>query len=158
MAGSEAVTFSLPGRHTYDIEQKSPSHGARSLKKGLRGFHMFRNTLMLLAAVTLTGCLVNVDSDSRSLQTVWDEGDVSRMQIGRSDQDFVRNTFGEPGTKLNYADGTEIWKYRNRSEKDTEVGVLFIFSVDVEEERTETLSIEFVDGIVANYWIEEDRF
>jgi hypothetical protein len=30
--------------------------------------------------------------------------------------------------------------------------------VDVEEERTETLSIEFADSIVTNYWIEEDRF
>jgi len=30
--------------------------------------------------------------------------------------------------------------------------------VDIEEERTETLSIEFTDGLVTNYWIEEDRF
>ena len=51
-----------------------------------------------------------------------------------------------------------IWKYRNRSEKDTEVGLFLIFSVDVEEERTETLSIEFTDDVVTNYWIEEDRF
>jgi len=36
--------------------------------------------------------------------------------------------------------------------------VFLVFSVDVEEERVETLSIEFVDGIVSNYWIEEDRF
>ncbi len=119
---------------------------------------MLKNALLLIFGLTLTGCLINVDSDSRSLQTVWDEADVARMQVGRSDEEFVRRTFGEPGTKRTYADGTEIWKYRNRSEKDTEVGVMFIFSVDVEEERTETLSIEFVDGIVANYWIEEDTF
>ena len=54
--------------------------------------------------------------------------------------------------------GTEIWKYRNRSEKDTEVGLFLVFSVDIEEERTETLSIEFIDGLVTNYSIEEDRF
>jgi hypothetical protein len=30
--------------------------------------------------------------------------------------------------------------------------------VDIEEQRTETLSIEFTDGTVTNYWIEEDRF
>ncbi len=80
------------------------------------------------------------------------------MQIGQSDEQYVRTAFGDPVTKLTYADGTEIWKYRNRSEKDTEVGVFLIFSVDVEEERTETLSIEFAEGIVTNYWIEEDRF
>ncbi len=119
---------------------------------------MIRNTLVAVLALGLTGCLVTVDSDSRALRTVWSEGDVSRLEVGRSDENFVSTTFGEPISRLTYADGTAIWKYRNRSEKDTEVGVFLIFSVDVEEERTETLSIEFVDGIVSNYWVDEARF
>lgn len=106
----------------------------------------------------LNGCLVTIDSDSDAVQTVWSEGDVSRLELGRSDADWVRSSFGDPVTKLNYADGTEIWKYRNVSEKDTEVGVFLLFSFDVEEERIETLSIEFSGGVVTNYWIEEDRF
>ena len=114
--------------------------------------------VLLLACVMLTGCLVTVDSDSRSLQQVWNEGDVARLEIGHSDMDFVRTSFGEPVSRLSYADGTEIWKYRNRSEKDTEVGLFLIFNVDVEEERTETLSIEFESGVVSNFWVEEDRF
>ncbi len=119
---------------------------------------MIKKALLLLASIALTGCLVTVDSDSRSLHSVWNEADVSRLQLGKTDRDWVTTSFGNPGTKLNYADGTEIWKYRNRSEKDTEVGLFLVFSVDVEEERTETLSIEFTDGLVTNYWIEEARF
>lgn len=119
---------------------------------------MIRLTVMLAMSFLLTGCLLTVDSDSRHLQTVWSEADVSRLQLGSSDPSWVRATFGDPITKLTYADGSEIWKYRNRSEKDTEVGLFLLFSVDVEEERIETLSIEFTDGIVTNYWIEEDRF
>ena len=119
---------------------------------------MIKTALILAMALTLNGCLLTVDSDSRPLQTVWNEGEVARLQVGHSDQQFVRNSFGNPVTKLTYADGTEIWKYRNRSEKDTEVGLFLVFSVDVEEERIETLSIEFVDGVVSNYWIEEDRY
>ncbi len=119
---------------------------------------MIKKALLVVMALGLTGCLVTVDSDSRPITTVWNEGEVTRLQIGQSDQQFVRNSFGDPVTKLSYADGTEIWKYRNRSEKDTEVGLFLVFSVDVEEERIETLSIEFVDGIVSNYWVEEDRF
>lgn len=119
---------------------------------------MIKNVLLLLMALTLTGCLITIDSDSRPLHTVWDEGNVARLQIGQSNQDFVSTSFGDPSTKLSYADGTEIWKYRNRSEKDTEVGVFLVFSVDVEEERMETLSIEFADGVVSNYWIEENRY
>ncbi|HCA37562.1 MAG TPA: hypothetical protein DEP13_13115 [Gammaproteobacteria bacterium] len=129
------------------------------LTKNINGERvMIKKALLLAMAVTMTGCLVTVDSDSRPLQTVWNEGDVTRLQVGQSDEQWVRNSFGDPVTKLNYADGTEIWKYRNRSEKDTEVGLFLIFSVDVEEERVETLSIEFADGIVSNYWIEEERF
>jgi len=119
---------------------------------------MIKKALLLAMSIVLTGCLVTVDSDSRPLQTVWNEADVSRLQLGESNQDWVSTSFGNPISKLNYADGTEIWKYRNRSEKDTEVGLFLVFSVDVEEERTETLSIEFTDGVVTNYWIEEDRF
>ena len=119
---------------------------------------MIRNLILLTGTVLLTGCLVTVDSDSRPITTVWNEGEVQRLQVGRSDQEFVRASFGDPITKLTYADGTEIWKYRNRSEKDTEVGLFLVFSVDVEEERIETLSIEFVDGIVSDYWVEEERF
>ncbi|MBL4820331.1 MAG: hypothetical protein JKY98_04975 [Gammaproteobacteria bacterium] len=92
------------------------------------------------------------------LSTAWEEADVSRLQPGKSDTEWVRTTFGEPVSRLNYADGTQIWKYRNRSEKDMEVGLFLVFSVDIEQERVETLSIEFDQSVVINYWIEHDRF
>ena len=119
---------------------------------------MTRYALLLIMGLSLTGCLLTVDSDGRVIDSTWDEGDVNRLQVGASNAEWVQNTFGEPTTRLRYADGTEIWKYRNRSEKDTEVGLFLVFSVDVERERIETLSIEFDQGIVSNYWIEEDTF
>lgn len=119
---------------------------------------MTRIALLFLLSVTLAGCLLTVDSDGRLLDTTWAESDVNRLQTGSSDTNWVRETFGEPRSRLSYADGTEVWKYRNRSEKDTEVGLFLLFSVDVEQERVETLSIEFEDGIVTNYWIETERF
>lgn len=39
--------------------------------------------------------------------------------------------------RLAYAGGTEIWRYRNRSEKDTEVGLFLVLFVDIEEARIE---------------------
>ena len=92
------------------------------------------------------------------MQAGWNEADVSRLQLDESNQDWVSTSFGNPITKLTYADGTGIWKYRNRSEKDTEVGLFLVFSVVIEEERTETLSVKFTDGLVTNYWIAKDRF
>ncbi|MEZ5492566.1 MAG: hypothetical protein R3F50_19975 [Gammaproteobacteria bacterium] len=119
---------------------------------------MTRIVVLLIMGMALAGCLLTVDSDGRLLDSTWDEGDVNRLQVGSSDVDWVRSTFGEPSTRLSYADGTEVWKYRNRSEKDTEVGLFLVFSVDVEQERTETLSIEFDQNLVTNYWIESDTF
>ena len=119
---------------------------------------MIRAIAVFTLGLLLNGCLVTVESDSDSVQMVWSESDVSRLQLGRSDTDWVRSSFGDPVTKLNYADGTERWKYRNISEKDTVVSVFLLFSFDVEQERIETLSIEFTNGVVTNYWIEEDRF
>lgn len=119
---------------------------------------MLKHFFTLALALFMTGCLVSVDSDSRSLERTWNSVDVGRLQVGSSDTSWVQSTFGDPVTKLKYADGTEIWKFRNRSEKDTEVGLIFLLSVDLEEEHIETLSIEFDGGIVSNYWVEEDRF
>ena len=99
---------------------------------------MMRNSILTaMAALLLSGCLISVDSDSRPLRTGWSESDVSRLALGESDTQFVRDVFGEPISKQSRADGGEVWQYRNRSERDTEVGVFLIFSVDVEEERTE---------------------
>ena len=70
----------------------------------------------------------------------------------------MKGASGKIAGRLAYADGTEIWKYRNRSEKDTEVGLFLVLSLIIEEGRIETLSIEFTDGLVTHYWIEEERF
>ena len=119
---------------------------------------MIKSIIAMAVGLALTGCLVTVDSDSKPIHTVWDDGDVTRIELGSSGQEWVRNSFGEPVSKLNYADGSEIWKYRNRSEKDTEVSLFLVFSVDIESERVETLSFEFVDGVVSNYGVEKDRY
>ena len=119
---------------------------------------MVKKALLLVMSVSLAGCLLTIDSAGRLQSTTWDEADVKRLQIGESDTDWVQVTFGEPSTKLAYADGKEVWKYRNRAKKNTEVGLFLVFSVDVEKERIETLSIEFADAKVTGYWIDEATF
>ncbi len=52
--------------------------------------------MLLVPVATLTGCLVTVDSDSRSVSRVWDEQEVSSLDKGLSDHESVRKAFGEP--------------------------------------------------------------
>lgn len=117
---------------------------------------MIRLLSLAALALILNGCLVTVESDTDAVETVWSDSDVSRLELGSSDEQWVRSSFGEPASKLSYADGSQVWKYRNISERDFELGVFLVFSIDVEEERVETLSIEFREGVVTNYWIEQD--
>jgi hypothetical protein len=119
---------------------------------------MLKNALFLVMSFSLAGCLLTIESDGRMMSTTWDEADVTRLQIGQSDTDWVKVTFGDPTSILTYADGKEVWKYRNHAEKNVEVGLFLVFSVDIEKERIETLSIEFAQAIVTDYWIEEDTF
>ena len=66
--------------------------------------------LLSLAALALllNGCLVTIESDNDSLETVWSDSDVSRLELGSSDEQWVRSSFGEPSSKLSYADGSQI--------------------------------------------------
>jgi hypothetical protein len=118
---------------------------------------MIKHVFLLFIAISLSACLVTVDSDSRITQNTWNEGDLNNVKMGVTDTQWVRTSFGEPASRVTYADGKEVWKYRNRSEKDTEVGLFLVLSVDVEEERVETLSIEFINGVVSNFWTEVIR-
>ncbi len=110
-----------------------------------------RTVLFAVLCAALTGCLLHVESDVRPTRTGWSEEDVARLEVGRSDREWVRGTFGDPSAVIAGDGGAEVWEYRNRSERDTEVGLFLIFSVDVESERVETLSIEFTDGVVSGY-------
>lgn len=116
-----------------------------------------RTALLTVLCAALAGCLVHVESDVRPTQTGWSEEAVARLEIGRSDRESVREAFGDPSARFAGDGGAEVWEYRNRSERDTEVGLFLIFSVDVESERVETLSIEFTDGVVSGYWTREAR-
>jgi hypothetical protein len=119
---------------------------------------MIKKMLLFTMGLALSGCLVTVDSHSRAVNTAWSDNQVANLQVGKSDQQMVKKFFGDPFTRLTNADGTEIWKYRNIYKKDTEFGLFLLLSVDSKNERVETLSIEFADGIVNSYWTEGLRY
>lgn len=117
---------------------------------------MLRNLIILSLSLTLTGCLLTVDSREKSAHSQWTRADVSRIEIGKTDADWVRTAFGSDRRQSSTSDGTEIWRYENVNRTESEVGLFLLFHVDVEKEESETLAIEMRDSIVADYWIESD--
>lgn len=118
---------------------------------------MLRNLTILALCLTMTGCLFTVDSREKSRSNQWNDADLTRIEIGKTDADWVRTAFGNTRQKSTTAKGTEIWRYENVRESEAKVGLFLIFRIDVEREDSKMLAIEFRDGIVTDYWTESSR-
>lgn len=114
-----------------------------------------RMALLLSLCLSMTACLVTVDSDERSRHTQWNRFDADRIIVGETTEAEIRETFGTPNRQSAYPDGSSIWRYENSSERETTVGMFLLFHIDVESEDAEMLAIELDNGVVTDYWVEE---
>lgn len=118
---------------------------------------MLRKIIILSLCLAMTGCLFTVDSHEKSTSNQWSDADLSRIEIGKTDADWVRTAFGSTRQKSIADNGTEIWRYENVKQSESEVGLFLIFHVEIEKENSEMLAIEFRDGVVTDYWTESHR-
>lgn len=119
---------------------------------------MLIRIFMFVGMLSMTGCLFTVDSDSHSRSASWSDQEVSRIVRGQTSANWVRSSFGIPIRSTEFEDGTAIWHYSNKSKVETEVGLFLLFHIDVEKEVEQQLSIEIKDGVVSDYWVEENRY
>ncbi len=110
---------------------------------------------LTLLSLSLTGCVVTIDSDHQ-LSSNWSEMDVDHIEVGETNKDWILSAIGNPNTKRTRSDGTEVWRYKNVSERDTRIGILLLLHMNVERERHKYLHVEFKDDVVIDYWMESD--
>lgn len=115
---------------------------------------MIKSVAVAALCVLMTGCLFVVDSKQRSGSQQWSNHEVDRIEVGRTSADWISRTFGPADRVSRYEDGTEVWRYRNRSTTESRVGLFLLFRVNVERDHTETLALEVRDGVVTDYWVE----
>ncbi|MEX0740486.1 MAG: hypothetical protein WD071_14170 [Pseudohongiella sp.] len=108
-----------------------------------------------LAAALMTGCLFVVDSRESIGDQQWSEGELDRVEMGSTSAEWIRSNFGSPDRVSTYENGREVWRYRNTSESESEIGLFLIFKIDIERESAETLALEISDGVVTDYWVEK---
>ncbi|MGM0632255.1 MAG: hypothetical protein ACQETO_03675 [Pseudomonadota bacterium] len=111
--------------------------------------------ILLLTGLTLTGCLFVVDSKERHHGEQWSQHEADRIERGRTSASWIRENFGPPDRRVTYEDGTELWRYSNRRTTDSEVSLFLLFNIDIERDRTETLTLEIRDGVVTDHWVEQ---
>ena len=116
---------------------------------------MIRLTGLVLVALTMTGCLFVVDSRESIGDQQWSEGELDRVDVGSTRADWIRSNFGSPDRVSTYDDGREVWRYRNTSDRESEIGLFLLFNINIERESAETLALEISDGVVTDYWVEK---
>jgi len=108
---------------------------------------------LILLNLSLTGCVVTVDSDYAS-SAHWDRNDIQQIEVGETKKEWVLAAIGIPDSERTKSDGTEVWRYKNISERETKVGVFLLLHFDLEREHHQNLQIEFRDDVVSDYWLE----
>ncbi|MBC53634.1 MAG: hypothetical protein CMQ34_07335 [Gammaproteobacteria bacterium] len=116
---------------------------------------MIRFFALILVAATMTGCLFVVDSRESIGDQQWSEAELDRVTVGSTDAAWIRSNFGSPDRVSTYDNGMEVWRYRNTSESESEIGLFLLFNINVERESAETLALEIRDGVVTDYWVEK---
>lgn len=106
-------------------------------------------------ATLLAGCVLTVDSDTHYRRGALAMSDtLDAIEVGRTSRDWIVAHLGKPNSVYVNDDGNEVLRYLSRQEKDVEVHLFLLFSIDASEEETHTLHVEIEDALVKGYWIE----
>jgi outer membrane protein assembly factor BamE (lipoprotein component of BamABCDE complex) len=109
-----------------------------------------RRFLVMALFVMLSGCGPVVSSDSSYKRTGEYVGRSSYAQIrpGKSSDDFVVATLGEPTSKSTLEDGSEIWQWTATGRKSGSGSVLFLYSGSNDKEIETRTFVKIKDGRV----------
>jgi hypothetical protein len=119
---------------------------------------MIIRSVLAMGMLMMTGCLFTVDSDRNISSARWSDHELESIVRGQTSATWVRDSFGEPSRSTEFEDGSMLWRYNNRSQVETEVGLFLLFHIDVEKQIEQQLNIEIKNGIVSDYWVEESRY
>jgi hypothetical protein len=105
------------------------------------------SALMALAQ----GCLIAGNSRTTSSGTKVAQSTFEQITPGSTTIGWVHATLGEPDSKTQDGDD-QVWKYTYKEQTDTSGAVFLIFAGSSTNQTTNTVFIEFKDGVVIKKW------
>jgi outer membrane protein assembly factor BamE (lipoprotein component of BamABCDE complex) len=102
-----------------------------------------------VALCLLAGCLVTHGSDTTYKGTRVDPQTFDQIKVGSTTEGWVQSTLGSP-TSVSHNDKTEVWKYTYTEHTDEHGAIFLVFGGSDSTEKSETVFVEFKDGIVIN--------
>ncbi len=107
----------------------------------------------LTAAVgVLSGCLVRVNSSSEYSGNYVPPTTLSKVEPGKTTQEWIQATMGEPNTKTTLKDGTEIWRFEYERTRSSSGSVFLLLDSDSRSRVRGATFVELKDGIVQKVW------
>lgn len=109
--------------------------------------------LPLAAVSTLAGCvIVNADSHTRYEGRYVSDETLAQIQPGAT-QEYVIALIGEPSSRSELSDNSEVWKWAYSKRVTSQNHVLLLFSGDSSKESAGAVYVDFgPDGLVRRHW------
>src|SRR5271170_7192957 len=109
-------------------------------------------TLLLSISWLLSGCLVATSSQTTHSGDYVSDATWSKLEKGRTSQEWVLTVIGQPTSKSTVGSGKEIWKFSYTTRTENNGAVFLIFAGSSKEENSSNAYIEFKNGIVTDWW------
>jgi hypothetical protein len=114
-------------------------------------------TAALLAALgfstlVMPGCLVNSSSKTHQSGTFVGKGTLEQIEPGRSTESFVVALLGQPTTRKDLGDGTELMRWVHTRRRTSSGGVFLLVASHNESETNTTTYVLLRDSIVDRVW------
>jgi hypothetical protein len=108
-------------------------------------------TAICITMAFVPGCLISGTSKTTESGTNVAPSTFNQIKIGSTTIGWVHATLGEPSSKADDG-GDVVWKYTYSEHTDSTGAVFLVFGGTSSTEKTNTVFIEFKDGIVINKW------
>ena len=109
-------------------------------------------TLISLALLATTGCLVGGSSEVKREGNYVSETTLNTIEPGKTGKAWVLATLGEPSSKKEIEPGHELWKYSYKETKEGDGYVFLIFAGSDKNVTGGNVFVEFKDDVVSKSW------
>ncbi len=100
----------------------------------------------------MPGCLINSHSSTSISGRYISDSSLDRVEVGKTKQDFVKATLGEPTCRSTLDDGSEVWRWDYKKTTSGNGTVFLLFSGDNHNEKQGSTYVMFKDGVVSEKW------
>ncbi len=107
---------------------------------------------LLLVPLTMSGCLISSSRSSHIEGAYVHPSAVSQIELHESTKADVEQILGQPSYKKTADDTSETWTWNWTQSEGSSGSVLLIFGGSSEKTITESVHVQFKDGVAVKKW------